>query len=517
MTPPSGRVMPGVISHEITPGGLGADCWEPGPPLLCPVPGGTHGEKVLLLRDRVSVRAALAWETIRNLAAVVAGYALAGVTMQHPSGLLRLASPRVAVRAALNQVWRRSAMEALRPGVRAEAERLVTGLAAAGDVAPLVNGLARPMELFLVSLVTGCDEAMALEVTRLSDATTGALIRSPADHPPVAEAWQRWYSLTPAILAAAPGDCLISRTAAVLRSWPGMGEEDVIAAVATVINGVPTIFPALVRSLAWLLEQPDVMAACRKDPALIPATVNRALVLAAHFNFGLPGACPAGAVLVDHAPALEIPPGTVVCPIIHAAHADRLEEGEEPDGRTAWLAWGAGVHRCLGEHLGRERTTMSDRIINGDDTEIVAVEDGDEPQSLWFRVGPVFHGGVEAKDPGVWISYQPHYLHSDMTGPVLLTPETWRRLASIIETRIAARTGTGMLGAPGRMALLGEMIADAVEYREVPDRCDEGCLAGCCSACAELADGTLCAEHEEDQRRAASYLQLAADLGITIT
>lgn len=72
---------------------------------------------------------------------------------------------------------------------------------------------------------------------------------------------------------------------------------------------------------------------------------------------------------------------------------------------------------------------------------VEAIPDGIDatPQALWVRVGPVYDIEGERPEPGVWIEYQESYLGSGMSGPVLLTPATWRELAAAVETRLKRR------------------------------------------------------------------------------
>jgi hypothetical protein len=77
---------------------------------------------------------------------------------------------------------------------------------------------------------------------------------------------------------------------------------------------------------------------------------------------------------------------------------------------------------------------------DGGGTEAVAIEavqsDGHR-QSLWVRVGPVYYGGEQAAEPGVWITYQENHMHTPLAGPVLLTPAVWRELSAAVEERLA--------------------------------------------------------------------------------
>lgn len=74
--------------------------------------------------------------------------------------------------------------------------------------------------------------------------------------------------------------------------------------------------------------------------------------------------------------------------------------------------------------------------------EVHAVEDADSSghrQGLLVRVGPVFHENKQDPEPGIWIEYQEEYMKSDLAGPVLLTPQTWRELTRAVQHRLDRR------------------------------------------------------------------------------
>jgi cytochrome P450 len=317
---------------------------------------------VLLLRRWTHARAALIRDDVRNLAEVGSDYAMAGVTLQRPAGLLRLAGRAIKVREVLNPLWRRAAVERYRPAIRRMAQQRARHVAESEE-ADLVVAFALPLVLDMIKLAVGPSGCDARHLMALSDRTTGALMYSPHDHPTVSHAWDDLYALTtPAVTAARAGsdDSLLSRSVLALDAT-GMAPGDVADGVTTIYNGLPTTLPTLIRLLEQLLRHPDAMQACRTAPppgtpgsVSIPRAVNAGLRAAAHFTFALPGVCTKTVRLDDH---LTVDEGTVVLPLIHAAHQDRTRTRGESGGFSLdhsygpGLAWGAGVHACLGRYL----------------------------------------------------------------------------------------------------------------------------------------------------------------------
>jgi cytochrome P450 len=323
-----------IISHEVAGAGRAAPCfrYDSGPPLMAPVPGGPDGAKVLLLKRWRHVHAAFQNEMIRNLGAVPAECALAGVTLQRPHGLLRRSDS--GPRRLLNPVWRRTHTEALRPAIRSLARYCAAG---AGD--EMISGFVDPYIHAVTMLVTGLGDEDAAGLHALSDQTTGALIYCPGDRAPVLDAWDRLYDRTYTYPYATGS--MIGQSVTALHD-SGVPAAEAHQVITTVYNGMPTVRPALTRVLEKMLgDFPQVLAACAGNETLLSSAVSNALRTSAHFTFGLPGLAMASFSL-DGVP---VPAGTAVLPVIHAAHNDP----SFPAGMH--MAWGAGLHKCLGRFL----------------------------------------------------------------------------------------------------------------------------------------------------------------------
>jgi cytochrome P450 len=351
-----------ALTHQLSADGQPSECWDAGEPAWARVPGSSGGAEVQLLRSWTHVRAALIRDDIRNLADVGSDYAMAGVTLQRPAGLLRLAGQATKVREVLNPLWRRTAVERYRPAIRQLAQQRARQVRERNE-ADLVAAFALPLILDMIKLAVGKNGCDGRQLMALSDRTTGTLMHSPHDHPQVAHAWDELYALTtPAISAARSGsdDSLLSWSVLAMDAT-GMAPGDVADGVTTIYNGLPTTLPTLVRLLEQLLRNPDALQRCGTDSApgtpgsvWIPRAVNAGLRAAAHFTFALPGVCTKTIRLDDQ---LTVREGTVVLPVIRAAHQDRARARGEGAGLDLdrfsgpGLAWGAGVHACLGRYL----------------------------------------------------------------------------------------------------------------------------------------------------------------------
>lgn len=62
--------------------------------------------------------------------------------------------------------------------------------------------------------------------------------------------------------------------------------------------------------------------------------------------------------------------------------------------------------------------------------------EGQAPQSLTFRVGPVWLDGPGPEpEPAIWVEYQDAHLASSVRGPVLIDLRTWGLLDDAIKCR----------------------------------------------------------------------------------
>jgi cytochrome P450 len=322
------------ISHEIVGPGLVAPCfrYDPGPPQLAQVPGAPAGTWVLVLKRWRAVHAALQNGEIRDLGADgLDPYAMAGVTLQRRRGLLRRSDG--AARKLLNPVWRRTNAEALRPAMRELALRC-----AADARDDLISGFVGPYIHAVTRLVTGLGDEDAAGLHALSDQTTGALIFRPGDRVPVLDAWDRLYDLTYNVPYGV--DSLIGRSVRAMQD-ARLPADEAHEVITTVYNGLPTVRPAMIRVLEKMLGSGPVMAACAGNHELLASAVSNALRTSAHFIFGLPGMATSSTSL----DGVACPAGTVVLPVIHAAHNDPSFP------RLMHLAWGAGLHACLGRYV----------------------------------------------------------------------------------------------------------------------------------------------------------------------
>ena len=234
------------------------------------------------------------------------------------------------------------------------------GAAGAVDLAPLV---AAQVPARVLARVLGVPEDEWPVLARLA-AAAGGLLSDPRAALRAARALRRSLAARVAACRARPGGDLVSALAGLEVDGRPVDEDEVVASLLLLVwAGTETTFPAILGSLHALLTHPEAEAAVRADPGLVPAAVEEALrwetpvqvtSRTAEVPVAVGGtAIPAGATVLVHLGSANRDPRTFPDP-------DRYEpaRGGRP-GAVPHLAFGWGVHRCLGRRLAEAEITTS--------------------------------------------------------------------------------------------------------------------------------------------------------------
>jgi cytochrome P450 len=153
---------------------------------------------------------------------------------------------------------------------------------------------------------------------------------------------------------ASPRDDLITRfTAAEVEGQRLSTEEILDICFLFIMAGLDTVTASLTCSMAYLATHPEPRRELASDPSLVPGAVEELL----RWESVVPGV---PRVLTDDVEIAGevLPKGTRVHPLLGAANVDP-QEFPDPDRvdfhreGNRHLAFGGGIHRCLGSHLAR--------------------------------------------------------------------------------------------------------------------------------------------------------------------
>ena len=162
----------------------------------------------------------------------------------------------------------------------------------------------------------------------------------------------------PAIHAARrdPGDDLIGGFVTAEVDGRGLSDEDILDICFLMLAaGLDTVTDSLSLFFAHLAQRPASRKAIVADPEVIPNAVEELL----RFESPVPGVTPRLVIADTEIEGCPIPAGKIASINLASANTDpeflpdadqvRFDRQENPH-----LAFGGGVHRCLGSHLARQ-------------------------------------------------------------------------------------------------------------------------------------------------------------------
>ena len=246
---------------------------------------------------------------------------------------------------------------ALRPRAAEIAAYLLDEMATrAGAVIDLLDQYARPLPIAVICELLGIPVA-----DREWMRVTVYAYDERAEHARVERELAAYFAELIAAKRAVPGDDLLSELVIASDNADAdtvaaglTGNELVSAAFLLVMAGFDTTANLIASGTLALLTHPEEMARLQQDPLLLPAAIEELLRFTSPVNHAndrfTTEAVPVGDVV--------IPAGEWVFPAIASAdwdpaqfpEPDRLDLGRDTSGH---LAFGHGVHHCLGAPLAR--------------------------------------------------------------------------------------------------------------------------------------------------------------------
>jgi beta-dihydromenaquinone-9 omega-hydroxylase len=270
--------------------------------------------------------------------------------------------------------------------IDAASRRLVAAFLPAGR-ADLVADFATPLPTMVVAHVMGVSEADSRDFRRLTDEVVANLdpTQGSGDFVPVELSQYLGSLLQQHREAADPADNLVSRMCNYVgEDGRPFSDRQIITQLMNVITGGIETTTHLIGNLFFeLAQRPDLYQRLRADRSLVGPVIEESLRHVAPIQF-LFRRCPEGAQFGDGA----VPPGGTIAMSFTSAnrdenvwdHADEFDVDRGGDGH---LAFGFGIHHCVGAQLARLEVSLA---LNAflDAVETFRLEDGEQYERVNF-------------------------------------------------------------------------------------------------------------------------------------
>ncbi|MBF6212826.1 cytochrome P450 [Nocardia puris] len=310
--------------------------------------------------------------------------------------LLNTDPPRHArLRKLVTPAFAPAKMDALAPRVSAITDELLDGLAASADAygrVDLMEEFALPLPLMVICEMLGVPFADRARFKEWSAIVSDVTLSDPVRMQEATDAIVDYFDAELARRrAGAGGNDLLSDLIAASDRDDRLTDDEIISmAFLILIAGHETTVNLIGNAVLTLLGEPARYRALREDPGGVPALLEEVLRYDGPVNMATLRYTTAPVALGG----TEIPPGELVLVALGSANRDDKHfsaPGEFDPGRGAsgHLAFGHGIHYCLGAGLARleSRVALTGLLARYPDLRLAV-----DPEDIAWRESILFRG-----------------------------------------------------------------------------------------------------------------------------
>jgi cytochrome P450 len=349
------------------------------------------GRIVWLVSGYENVRQMIIDQRFSRALAVAPGRAQPGFEMSAAGSINGMDPPEhTRLRKLVASAFTARRVEALRPRVESIVSELIDAMAGRPQPADLVAGFSLPLPAQVICEMLGVPAEDLEQFHAWSDTIIGDWQRDPDEIMTALAELYGYFGALIEIKRARPADDLMSALIAARDEDDRLSEHELTVMCCTLlIGGHETTANQINLSLLLLFDHPGEVAKLRADPGLIPAAVEE--LLRCSRLGGLP---PARVTTEDvQLGGVTIPAGEQVMPLYSTANRDP-SAFSDPDrfdvtrDAASHLAFGAGVHHCLGAQLARVELQEAFRGLIG---RLPGLRLAVPPSDLEFKPGMAIH------------------------------------------------------------------------------------------------------------------------------
>ncbi|MGA8116435.1 MAG: cytochrome P450 [Actinocatenispora sp.] len=265
------------------------------------------------------------------------------------------------LRGLVNRAFTPRTVERMRPAVQLMTDRLIDDMLAVGPPADFVGMFALPLPAMALAAMLGVPEEDHLRLRSWMDVMMSITAYTPGQMRSASRQMLVYLAHLAAAKRAEPGDDLLSGLISARDGENRLSESELLhTALIILTGGYETTAMLLANSVLTLDRHAEQWELMRRDPDAIPAAVEELLRYTRISRASLERVATEDVELSG----VTVPAGSTVIGLKYSAHRDE-ELIDDPDrfditrSHVPHMAFGLGVHHCIGASLARLELTVA--------------------------------------------------------------------------------------------------------------------------------------------------------------